>query len=1024
MENKAANNDKEKLSVLKNISDIFSMEDIDENGVYRVPDNYDTFSPDAFYNFEVPEIKKIVFGSRVKSLPGKVLPSLALICKEIDLSQTQIKELKAEFQRFAPVLEKIVLPKTLTSIGPRAFLGCELKTVEFHKDTQLQFIGEEAFIDTSIEKIVIPDNGQHIVIGNRAFGRCDELKEVVLPKDCILMRQPFYECHNLGKIKIPDYKGVEFEEAMFSSCSMLEKIVIPEGYKFISSEMFANCSCLREVTLPESVTSIYPEAFRGCPSLKHINLPKSLETIQERAFYQCDLDYLELPEGLKRIGNMAFAKNFNLREIIIPNSVELMGKCCFENCASLERIVLPDNMVEVKDLGSGLYNLKEVVFPKNLKSIGYAAFIKSSLEHVDIPKTLEIIEDKAFSRSNLKEFIMPEGALRQIYSDAFSGCENLKKVVLPEGVETIFGGAFSGCAKLKEINFPQSLRVLYWNAFRGCTSLEHINIEGWVTIKGAAFSNCQNLKTLTIKSGFIGPLFDAGEKIESLQEIKLGEQCNFCSFESGGLDYLTFEDGYFHFTKEPINEDSLNLQFVKQKKLYLSCIMTLWDDRKLLQKLLAEDNMVAELLNMVYIEKGKSGLKTFFDENKNNLKFFRQLKIDTTVEDQRAFCKLYYNLGGFEPNHQEVKKGKDGSETIIEVNYAQKVGEFLKEFAKTHPQMIKNSYENFGSMGLSGFKKDFTDFMLNKKNFEDVIAENKNYRNFLSTFYDYFNDVQKLNTSNKGSQRQLKPTIKAARLFILGNTFRGVTEENMHLAMAIRQFFTMQETFDNALEIVETKNRNHVGDQILKEPLFEKIEETSQNIVSTAADTLNSLGEIASNKYTFEMLSKSDPANFILGKLCNCCAHLEGVGYGIMKASIVRPDVQNIVIRDENGTIVAKSTLYINTAKGYGICNNFEINNSIDTEDFQIIKEKLLKAISEFAKQYNKDYPERKRLTQINVGISNNDLLDWFEDEEIIEDKDKLLQSIQYSEYGQGWNNYNGDSSYGQIEVWHDNEKE
>ena len=37
---------------------------------------------------------------------------------------------------------------------------------------------------------------------------------------------------------------------------------------------------------------------------------------------------------------------------------------------------------------------------------------------------------------------------------------------------------------------------------------------------------------------------------------------------------------------------------------------------------------------------------------------------------------------------------------------------------------------------------------------------------------------------------------------------------------------------------------------------------------------------------------------------------------------------------------------------------------------------------------------------------------------------DKLLLSIQYSEFGNGWNNYNGDSSDFQIKAWELDEDE
>ena len=157
---------------------------------------------------------------------------------------------------------------------------------------------------------------------------------------------------------------------------------------------------------------------------------------------------------------------------------------------------------------------------------------------------------------------------------------------------------------------------------------------------------------------------------------------------------------------------------------------------------------------------------------------------------------------------------------------------------------------------------------------------------------------------------------------------------------------------------------------------------------------LGVLIDLSNKQYTFEWLKKSDPVNFILGKLCTCCAHLQGFGYGIMKASIVHPDVQNLVIRNERGDIIAKSTLYINRDQGYGVFNNVEVNDRIPDEDKKIIYAKYKKAVRMFAEQYNKENPQ-KPLLQINVGMNANDL------EALIRKHNKrsseILKAIDYS---------------------------
>ena len=52
-----------------------------------------------------------------------------------------------------------------------------------------------------------------------------------------------------------------------------------------------------------------------------------------------------------------------------------------------------------------------------------------------------------------------------------------------------------------------------------------------------------------------------------------------------------------------------------------------------------------------------------------------------------------------------------------------------------------------------------------------------------------------------------------------------------------------------------------------------------------------------------------------------------------MRASIIHPDVQNLVIKTKNDEIVAKATLYVNREQGYGVVNTIEANVNLTEEE-------------------------------------------------------------------------------------------
>ncbi|MBO7398689.1 MAG: leucine-rich repeat domain-containing protein [Clostridia bacterium] len=82
---------------------------------------------------------------------------------------------------------------------------------------------------------------------------------------------------------------------------------------------------------------------------------------------------------------------------------------------------------------------------------------------------------------------------------AFSQCENLKTVVLNEGLRKIGELAFSLCNRIEEVEIPESVTEIGGQAFRGCGKLTAVTIKGDLTeIPYCAFQLCESLETVSI----------------------------------------------------------------------------------------------------------------------------------------------------------------------------------------------------------------------------------------------------------------------------------------------------------------------------------------------------------------------------------------------------------------------------------------------------------------------------------------------------------------------------------------------
>ncbi len=111
---------------------------------------------------------------------------------------------------------------------------------------------------------------------------------------------------------------------------------------------------------------------------------------------------------------------------------------------------------------------------------------------------LTSVEDHAFAYcSNLKSVIVPKN-VTTLYNAAFISCKYLS-VVLPEGLTSIGNECFRNCFYMKDIRLPESLTSIGSSAFGDCISLKTLYIPKNVTSIGyQALSNLQGLLSIAV----------------------------------------------------------------------------------------------------------------------------------------------------------------------------------------------------------------------------------------------------------------------------------------------------------------------------------------------------------------------------------------------------------------------------------------------------------------------------------------------------------------------------------------------
>ena len=87
-------------------------------------------------------------------------------------------------------------------------------------------------------------------------------------------------------------------------------------------------------------------------------------------------------------------------------------------------------------------------------------------------------------------------------NEAFMGCRELVKVVLPESVTSLGEGAFAICTKLKVVNIPSGVTQVPTVCFGQCQALDSIVVPSAVkTIGNKAFYGCKKLQKIGLAEG-------------------------------------------------------------------------------------------------------------------------------------------------------------------------------------------------------------------------------------------------------------------------------------------------------------------------------------------------------------------------------------------------------------------------------------------------------------------------------------------------------------------------------------------
>ena len=338
----------------------------------------------------------------------------------------------------------------------------------------------------------------------------------------------------------------------FSYLANITTVVIGNGVTSIGDYAFNRCTSLESITIPDGVTSIDYDAFGHCTSLNNINIPDGVTSIDNSAFTYCTgLTSIEIPASVTTIRGWAFDHCTSLKSVTIYAPMRTTyAYNAFNHNADGRKIYVPSEYVESYKRGWSDYASDIVGFDgkcgdnvycthdndtKTLRIFGtgdmegygdgnnrpwYSYY--NDIKTLVIDNGVTSIGELAFDNCKSLTSIEIPASVTTIYYSAFQYCTSLTSIVIANGVTTIDNGAFSYCTGLTSIEIPASVTSIGYCAFMGCTSLNSINIPDGVTSIGTeVFKNCTSLTSIEISANVTSIGDGAFEGCNSLESIEI-----------------------------------------------------------------------------------------------------------------------------------------------------------------------------------------------------------------------------------------------------------------------------------------------------------------------------------------------------------------------------------------------------------------------------------------------------------------------------------------------------------------------
>ena len=198
-------------------------------------------------------------------------------------------------------ITSVCIPASVKEIGQYAFYNCsQLASVTFAEGSQLKTIGFNAFANTAITSIELPDSVTSVL---DPFAYCDNLTSINIPTSMTRLG-PLFANTNITSVVIPNH--ITDATQSFSNCSNLVEIIVADDHPTLTV-------------------------------VDNVLFSKDMKKLIAYPAGKTDTTYV-IPDNVTNTQAYCFSQNKNIEEIVIPASFKSFSMYSLMNCSNLKTI--------------------------------------------------------------------------------------------------------------------------------------------------------------------------------------------------------------------------------------------------------------------------------------------------------------------------------------------------------------------------------------------------------------------------------------------------------------------------------------------------------------------------------------------------------------------------------------------------------------------------------------------------------------------------------------------------------------